>query len=317
MDRFGRETAPPKRGIVQENSMTQIRYRTVQVDGLDIFFREAGEPGKPAVLLLHGFPSSSFMFRNLMPLLAKDHHVLAPDYPGFGYSSFPDPLVFEFTFERIAQVIDHFLEKLSIDQFSMFIQDYGAPVGLRLALKRPESICSLIVQNGNAYEEGLSDEWLPLKRFWADPSHEAREELRGWLTEAGVRMQYLAGMSPEQVSRFSPDTWTVDWHLLGRPGNIDMQLDLFRDYQSNVELYPAFQRYFRERRPPTLILWGTRDPFFTVDGAQAYQRDLPEAQLHFFDGGHFLLETHLAPAAELMINHLNGASMPSVIARAS
>lgn len=284
--------------------MTNIRYRTVQVDGLDIFFREAGEAGKPVVLLLHGFPSSSYMFRDLITLLGEEHHVIAPDYPGFGHSSFPDPKSFAYTFENLAKVIDRFLSALSIDEFAMYIQDYGAPVGLRLALMRPNSIRSVIVQNGNAYEEGLSNEWLPLKQYWADPTDDAREALRSWLTQDGVRMQYVAGMQEEMIPLFSPDTWTLDWNRLSRPGNIDVQLDLFYDYRTNIELYPDFHKFFRDRQPPALILWGERDPFFTIAGAHAYLRDLPEAELHLFDGGHFLLETHLDRAADLMLDHL-------------
>lgn len=296
--------------------MTNIRYRTVQVDGLDIFFREAGEVGDPAILLLHGFPSSSFMFRDLIPLLAKRYHVIAPDYPGFGYSSSPQSKEFEYTFENLANVIDRFLVALSIEQFAMYIQDYGAPVGLRLALMRPQSIRSLIVQNGNAYEEGLSNEWLPLKQYWADPTDDAREALRGWLTQDGIRMQYVAGMQDEKLRLFSPDTWTLDWSRLSRTGNIDVQLDLFYDYRTNVELYPDFHKYLHDRQPPTLILWGERDPFFTLAGAQAYLRDLPEAELHLFDGGHFLLETHLDRAAELMIDHLRRSFAGDTLASA-
>lgn len=282
--------------------MSQVRYKCASVEGLNIFYREAGSPTNPVVLLLHGFPSSSFMFRDLIRQLSEDHYVIAPDYPGFGYSSIPKQS--SHTFEKLADIVERFLELLSIDQFAMYIQDYGAPVGLRLALRRPESISGLIIQNGNAYEEGLSDEWLPLKRFWKNPTAEARESLRGWLTEDGVRMQYLAGIPEDRIPRFSPDTWTLDWSLLARPENIDMQLDLFHDYQTNVDMYPAFQQFFRDHQPPTLILWGERDPFFNVEGARAYLRDLPEAELHLIDGGHFLLESHAYDVGALILDHL-------------
>ena len=282
----------------------QIRHKTLRVGGLQIFYREAGQKGNPVVLLLHGFPSSSFMFRDLIPLLGRDFHVIAPDYPGFGHSSFPDRTTFSYTFQNLAETIAGLLDALSIDRFVMYIQDYGAPVGLRLALMRPESIAGLIVQNGNAYEEGLSDEWQPLKDFWADPSDEKREKLRGWLTEDGVRKQYLAEVPEAVIESLSPDTWTIDWALLNRPRNIDVQLELFHDYQKNVELYPEFQRFFRQHQPPTLIVWGKHDPFFTVDGARAYLRDLPDAEIHLLDGGHFLLESHLNEAALLIQHHL-------------
>lgn len=285
--------------------MTSIRYRTVQIDGLEIFFREAGDLKKPAVLLLHGFPSSSFMFRDLIPLLAKHHYVVAPDYPGFGFSSFPEQKGFDYTFHNLANIIDGLLTELSIDQFAMYIQDYGAPIGLRLALMRPSKVRALIVQNGNAYEEGLSEEWLPLKRFWSDPTPKTKEELRNWLTADGVRSQYVAGMPEESIANFSPDTWTLDWSRLSRPGNIDVQLDLFYDYRTNIDLYPAFHRFFRNHQPSTLILWGQRDPFFTLDGGRAYLLDIPEAAFHHFEeGGHFLLETHLEECSDLIIDHL-------------
>jgi len=284
--------------------MSLVRYRTARVNGLDIFYREAGRKGNPVVLLLHGFPSSSFMFRDLIPMLANDHHVVAPDYPGFGQSSFPGRGEFSYTFQNLAEMVGGLLDTLSIERFAMYIQDYGAPVGLRLALMRPESVAGLIVQNGNSYEEGLSDEWLPLKSFWESPSDQAREALRGWLTEDGIRMQYLAGVSESRREVFSPDTWTLDWALLSRPGNIDVQLDLFYDYRTNVEMYPEFQRFFREYRPPTLVVWGKHDPFFTTDGARAYLRDIPDAEIHLMEGGHFLLESHLEATGRLILDLL-------------
>jgi pimeloyl-ACP methyl ester carboxylesterase len=277
-----------------------ITYRSVAIDGVRIFYREAGPADAPALLLMHGFPSSSHMYRDLMPRLADRYRVIAPDYPGFGYSDFPDPKAFGYSFERYAQVVDRFVAHLGLARYALYIQDYGAPVGLRLALLAPERVSALIVQNGNAYDEGLSRDWDALKAHWREPTPASREQLRGWLTADGIRQQYTAGLGEAQAARISPDGWNLDWLLLNRPGNIDVQLDLFADYRSNVELYPRFQRFFREHRPPTLIVWGRNDPFFTVEGAKAYQRDLPDAELHLLDAGHFALETHAAEIAALM-----------------
>ena len=269
-----------------------VRHRTAKIGGIDVFYREAGRPDAPAVLLLHGFPASSHMFRHLIPALADRHRVVAPDFPGFGYSSFPARDRFQYSFANLARTIARFTDVVGLDGYAMYIQDYGAPVGLRLALDRPAAVRALITQNGNAYEEGLSPLWKPLKAYWTDPSERNREALRGWLNAAGVRLQYAAGVTDEQSERLAPDSWTLDWERMQRPGNIDAQLDLFGDYRTNVELYPRFQQFFRERRPPTLVLWGQNDPFFTVEGARAFQRDLPDAQLELVDGSHFLLETH-------------------------
>lgn len=273
------------------------RYRSVRVDGLKLFYREAGSPDAPALLLLHGFPTSSHMFRNLIPALADRYHVVAPDYPGFGYSDFPDRPQFRYGFASYAEIIDKFTQAIGLNRYALYIQDYGAPVGLRLALRAPERVTALIVQNGNAYEEGLSDAWAPIKTYWHEPTAANREKLRGWLTLDGTRSQYTTGLSDSQVELVSPDSWMLDWSLLSRPGNIDLQLDLFGDYQTNVALYPQFQAFFREHRPPTLIAWGRNDPFFTVAGAQAYRRDLPNAELHLLDAGHFALETNGAEIA--------------------
>jgi pimeloyl-ACP methyl ester carboxylesterase len=274
-----------------------VRHRTIKVDGLDIFYREAGRLDAPAVLLLHGFPTSSHMFRHLMPALADRYRLVAPDYPGFGYSSFPSRDLFHYSFANLARIITGFTDAVGLSRYALYIQDYGAPVGLRLALERHNSIAALITQNGNAYEEGLSPLWAPLKSYWADPSNKNREALRGWLNEAGVRLQYAAGVAEDDVERLAPDNWTLDWAMMQRPGNIDMQLDLFGDYRTNVELYPRFQQFFRSRRPPTLVLWGKNDPFFTVAGARAFLRDLPNAEVELVDASHFLLETHGAFAA--------------------
>ena len=283
-----------------------VRHRQVRVDGLDIFYREAGRPDAPAVLLLHGFPTSSHMFRHLIPALADRYRVVAPDYPGFGYSSFPARDRFTYSFATLAKVIGGFTDAVGFDRYALYIQDYGAPVGLRLALERPHAIAALIAQNGNAYEEGLSPLWAPLKAYWANPSAENREALRGWLNEAGVKLQYSAGVSADQLERLAPDSWQLDWQLMQRPGNIDVQLDLFRDYRTNVDLYPRFQKFFREKQPPTLVIWGKNDPFFTVAGARAFQRDLPNAQIELVDGSHFLLETHGPQATSRIRTFLAG-----------
>lgn len=281
-----------------------VRHRRIQVDGLDIFYREAGPAEAPVLLLLHGFPASSHMFRQLMPALADRWRVIAPDYPGFGYSAFPPRERFAYSFAAYAELMATFTEALGLRRYALYIQDYGAPIGLRLALLRPDRVIALIVQNGNAYEEGLSDLWSPLRAYWAAPTAENRAKLRGWLDLDGTRLQYAAGVPEDQVELLSPDTWMLDWALLNRPGNIDLQLDLFGDYQSNVALYPAFQNFFRAQRPPTLIAWGRHDPFFTVAGAEAYRRDLPDAELHLLDASHFALETHGPRIASLIRDFL-------------
>lgn len=283
----------------------QVDYRNVEVDGIRIFYREAGPRTAPAVLLLHGFPASSHMYRNLIPALADRYHVVAPDYPGFGYSDFPATSRFRYGFDAYAHTMERFVRRIGLDRYALYIQDYGAPIGLRLARLAPARVSALIVQNGNAYEQGLSRQWDPLKEHWRHPTAHSREQLRGWLTADGIRLQYVAGLSAEQAARISPDGWNLDWLLLNRPGNIDLQLDLFGDYQSNVALYPQFQQFLRERRPPTLIVWGRHDPFFTVEGARAYLHDLPDAELHLLDAGHFALETHGAEIAALMRDFLD------------
>jgi pimeloyl-ACP methyl ester carboxylesterase len=283
----------------------EVRYRSVQVDGLKIFYREAGPANAPTVLLMHGFPSSSFMYRNLIQLLARNYHVVAPDYPGFGQSDFPEAATFEYTFEHLSAVMAAFTEAIKLKRYALYIQDYGAPIGLRMALRHPDRVTALIVQNGNAYDEGLSAGWDPLRAYWKDPTLQNRQALRGWLTAEGIREQYIAGVPAASVDLFAPETWTLDWALLQRPGNIDMQLDLFGDYRRNVELYPKFQAMFRARRFPTLVVWGKHDPFFTEAGARGYAKDLPHAQLHLLEAGHFALETHYAEIAQHMQNFLS------------
>lgn len=263
-------------------------YRTAKIDGLDIFYREAGPADAPVVLLLHGFPTSSHMFRNLIPALSARYHVIAPDYPGFGQSSAPDHKTFAYTFAHYADLMDSLMNKLNVKSYAMYVMDYGAPVGYRLALKHPERVSALIIQNGNAYEEGLKKFWDPIKAYWADDSAAKRKALEFLVKPETTKFQYTDGMS--DISRIDPDNWVHDQALLDRPGNMDIQLDLFHDYGSNVPLYPKFQAFFRERKPPTLIVWGKNDFIFPADGAGPYLRDLPDAELHLIDTGHFALE---------------------------
>ena len=277
-------------------------YRTVRVDGVDVFYREAGPPGAPVVVLLHGFPTSSHMFRDLIPALADRYRVIAPDYPGFGQSAAPDRTQFSYSFARYAEIVDALLTTLQTKRYALYVQDYGAPVGYRLALRHPERVSALIVQNGNAYEDGLQAFWDPIKAYWADGSKPHRDALRAGLTPAATRTQYLDGV--RDPSRIAPDTWLHDQALLDRPGIDEIMLDLFRDYATNVALYPAFQAFFRSHRPPTLIVWGQRDVIFPADGARAYLRDLPNAELHLLDTGHFALEDRGEQIAALMRDFL-------------
>jgi pimeloyl-ACP methyl ester carboxylesterase len=283
---------------------TSVRHQAVYIDGVRVAYREAGPASAPVLLLLHGFPASSFMYRDLMPRLADRWHVIAPDYPGFGDSDFPPAGEYEYSFAQLTRTLDKFTTALGLSKYALYIQDYGAPVGLRLALAHPERVSALIVQNGNAYEEGFSAAWDPLKAYWRDPSRKNRDQLRGWLTADGMRQQYVAGMPESELPLFAPEAWALDWARLSRPGNIDVQIGLFGDYRRNVELYPKFQSYFREWQPPTLIVWGRHDPFFTEAGARAYLRDLPDAELHLLDAGHFALETRGQQIASLMRDFL-------------
>jgi pimeloyl-ACP methyl ester carboxylesterase len=281
-----------------ESAVAVTHYRNAMVDGVSIFYREAGPADGPVVLLLHGFPTSSHMFRNLMPLLADRYHVIAPDYPGFGQSAMPDHTTFAYTFGHYADLVDGLLEQLRLPRYAMYVMDYGAPVGYRLALKHPERVSALIVQNGNAYEEGLREFWDPIKGYWADGSAAHREALSFLVAPETTKFQYTDGVS--DLSRIDPDNWLHDQVLLDRPGNKDVQLDLFHDYGSNVPLYPQFQAFFRERRPPTLIVWGKNDKIFPAEGATPYLRDLPNAQLHLLDTGHFALEDKLDVMAPMI-----------------
>jgi pimeloyl-ACP methyl ester carboxylesterase len=272
--------------------MTSTRYRNIPVDGTSIFYREAGSPGAPKLLLLHGFPTSSHMFRDLIPLLADHFHIVAPDLPGFGLSPSPGPGL---TFDRIAQTIERFTELISFDRYALYVFDYGAPTGFRLAVRHPERITAIISQNGNAYVEGLSDGWNPIRAYWENNSQANREALRQFLAPESTIWQYTHGVP--DASAVSPDGYSLDNFYLSRPGVADVQLDLFGDYKSNVAKYPEFQAYFRKHRPPLLAAWGKNDPFFLPPGAEAFKRDIPNATVRFFDTGHFALETHAAEIA--------------------
>jgi pimeloyl-ACP methyl ester carboxylesterase len=268
-----------------------ITYNYATVRGRKIFYREAGDKEAPTILLLHGFPSSSHMFRNLIPKLVDQYHVVAPDLPGFGFSDSPSRSEFKYTFENLANVIAAFTEKVGLKRFAIYIFDYGAPVGLRLALSHPDRIAAVISQNGNAYEEGLSEGWNPIQNYWKEPSAENRAALRDFLKPETTKWQYTHGVADQSL--VAPESYTLDSALLARSENDEIQLDLFLDYASNVALYPKFQAFFRERRPPLLAVWGKNDPFFLPAGAKAFARDNPNAEIHFLDTGHFALETHV------------------------
>ena len=272
--------------------MTTITYRTAEIDGLKIFYRQAGRADVPAVLLLHGFPSAGHMFRDLIPLLADRLHLVAPDLPGFGQSDMPSRDQFKYTFDNLAGVIGRFTEVIGLERFAIYIFDYGAPVGLRVAIKHPERISAIISQNGNAYEEGLSEGWSPIQAYWRAPTQANRDALRGFLTPETTRFQYTHGVA--DPSLVSPDGRSLDDYYLARPGAHGVQLDLLLDYASNVALYPDFHAYFRNQQPPFLAAWGKNDPFFLRAGAEAFKRDIPRADVRFFDTGHFALETHCA-----------------------
>ncbi|MGY6119522.1 alpha/beta fold hydrolase [Paraburkholderia strydomiana] len=275
--------------------MSTIAHRHIDVDGLNVFYREAGPADAPKLLLLHGFPSSSHMFRDLIPLLADRFHIVAPDLPGFGLSDMPGRDSFAYTFENIAGVIDRFTEMIGFDRYAVYVFDYGAPTGFRLALKHPERITAIVSQNGNAYEEGLSDGWNPIRAYWQEQTQANRDALRPFLTKETTKWQYTQGVHDE--SAVSPDGYSLDDYYMSRPGAHEVQLDLFGDYRSNVALYPAFQAYFREHQPKFLAVWGKNDPFFMPPGAEAFKRDIPHADVRFFDTGHFALETHAAQIA--------------------
>ena len=282
--------------------MLKMSFRKIDVDGFNIFYREAGPKDAPALVLLHGFPSASHMFRDLIPQLADRFRVIAPDLPGFGQSDMPDRGKFRYAFDNIARVIDRFIEVIGLGRFAIYVFDYGAPTGFRLATWHPERVTAIISQNGNAYQEGLSDGWQPIRAYWEDPSQANRDALRTFLAPETTVWQYTHGVL--DATAVSPDGYSLDNFYLARPGADDVQLDLFGDYKSNVALYPAFQEYFRTQKPPFLAAWGKNDPFFLPAGAEAFKRDIPEAAVRFFDTGHFALETHASDIAAAIRNLL-------------
>ena len=282
--------------------MASIRYNIAEVNGVRVFYREAGDAAAPKLLLLHGFPSAGHMFRDLIPLLADRFHMVAPDLPGFGQSDMPPRSEFGYTFDNLARIIDSFTEVIGFERYAIYVFDYGAPTGFRLAVRHPERIAAIISQNGNAYEEGLSDGWTPIRAYWQEPSEANRKTLRAFLTAETTRWQYTHGVrDPTMVS---PDGRNLDNFYLARPGADEIQLDLFGDYKSNVALYPQFQNYFRMHQPRLLAAWGKNDPFFLPPGAEAFKRDVPGAVVRFFDTGHFALETHAREIADAIRNFL-------------
>jgi pimeloyl-ACP methyl ester carboxylesterase len=272
--------------------------RRVQADGVSVFYREAGRPDAPVILLLHGFPASSFQYRDLIPRLADRYRVIAPDLPGFGFTNVPTERAYQYTFDSLAATVLAFTDALNLQRYALYVFDYGAPTGFRLAMARPERVTAIVSQNGNAYEEGLGDAWAPIRRYWSNPTSENREAIRAGLNAEGIRREYSVGIqNPELIA---PEGYTLDAALIARPGNADIQLGLFLDYANNVKLYPAFQEYFRKSKPPLLAIWGKRDLYFIPPGAEAFRRDDPNATVQFLDTGHFALETHLEEIASAM-----------------
>lgn len=284
------------------NENLRIRYKTVNVDGVNVFYREAGPKDAPALLLLHGFPSSSHMFRDLIPLLADKYRVVAPDYPGFGSSDQPSRERYKYTFENLYKTVDGFTKAVGLSKFAIYVQDYGGPVGFRIAQRQPDRVTAIIVQNSNAYDAGLAPIWDPIKAYWAEDTKERREALREFLKERTTVFQYTEGVGDKTL--INPDAWKHDQAILDKAGNDEIQLDLFGDYRTNLKLYPDFQKYFREKQPPVLVTWGKNDPIFTVEGGNAYKKDLPKAEIHMLDAGHFALETSSREIAALMRDFL-------------
>lgn len=275
-----------------------VQYKTVNINNINIFYREAGNTSNPTILLLHGFPSSSHMYRNLITKLMDEYHIIAPDYPGFGNSDQPGMDEFEYTFDNLAHVINDFVEKLKLEKFSIYVHDYGAPVGFRIATKHPERIQAIITQNGNAYEEGLQSAWDPIRTYWENPTEENKNDLKALLSADFTKYQYIDGT--RNPDRISPDAWNMDQFVLDRPGNKEIQLALFYDYRNNVKQYPSWQEYFRTYQPPALVAWGKNDLFFGPEGALAFQRDLKDSEVHLLNTGHFPLEEELETSANLI-----------------
>ena len=284
--------------MAEKTHVPHTSIHRIEVDGVNVFYREAGPADAPVVLLLHGFPTSSFQYRELIPRLADRYHVIAPDLPGFGFTEVPEGRHYTYTFDALAKTIMAFTDALHLKHYALYVFDYGAPTGFRLAMAHPERVTAIVSQNGNAYEEGLGDAWAPIQRYWREPTSENREKVRAALSPEELRSQYIDGVpNPERIA---PEMYTLDAALLARPGNIDIQLDLFLDYANNVKLYPAFQEYFRRSKPPLLAIWGKHDPFFIPPGAEAFKRDNPNATVQFLDTGHFALETHVEEIASSM-----------------
>ncbi|WP_375347316.1 alpha/beta fold hydrolase (plasmid) [Priestia megaterium] len=278
-----------------------VTYHTLEVEGLNIFYRKAGNPDKPTILLLHGFPSASHMFRALIPVLEKDYYVIAPDYPGFGNTTSPDRKEFEYTFDHITGVIEAFVNKLELDKYALYIFDYGAPIGFRLAMHNPERVTAIISQNGNIYREGLGSKWATREEYWENPTPEKRQSYRTAFAPETIKHQYIDGT---QENKVSPDGYTLDIAYMERPNNDEKQLDLIFDYQNNVKMYPEFQQYLRKHQPPLLAVWGKNDVSFIPEGAEAFKKDLTDAEIHLLDSGHFALETHAKEIGELMVDFL-------------
>jgi pimeloyl-ACP methyl ester carboxylesterase len=279
-----------------------INYQTVKVQDLNIFYREAGSKDAPVVLLLHGYPTSSHMFRNLIPILAENYHVIAPDLPGFGYTDKPDHKSFTYTFDNLTAYMQAFIDQLELKRFAIYVFDYGAPVGFRLAVGNPEKITGIITQNGNAYEEGLSDAWGDMKKYWEEPTTANRDALRAMVKVDMTKWQYLHGVT--DPSLVAPESYTLDQYFLDQEGNVEIQLDLMKDYATNVKLYPSFHAYFRKYQPAVLAAWGDKDPFFLPAGAEAFKKDIRNATVKFFNTGHFALETHINEISQEIIKFL-------------
>jgi pimeloyl-ACP methyl ester carboxylesterase len=288
---------------VKTSNIPNIKLDTVEADGIKIFYREAGPADGPVILLLHGYPTSSHMFRHLMPRLASSFRVIAPDLPGFGFTEVPSERQYRYTFDNLGVTINAFVEALNVKRYAIYVFDYGAPTGFRLAVAHPERVTAIISQNGNGYVDGLGDAWDPIKKYWKEPTPANREALRGFIGLEGTKWQYVHGVTdPVQIE---PEAYWLDTVLLQRPGNAEIQLDLFLDYASNVKLYPTFQEYFRKSQPPLLAAWGKNDPFFIPPGAEAFRKDIPSAKVVFYDTGHFALETHVEEISEEIHSFLN------------
>jgi pimeloyl-ACP methyl ester carboxylesterase len=300
--------------VLSQSTVPVTSIHKVKADGVEVFYRAAGDPKAPVVLLLHGFPASSFMFRELIPRLADQFRVIAPDLPGFGFTEVPKERNYKYSFDALAHTVEAFTDVLGLNRYAIYVFDYGAPTGFRLAMAHPERVTAIVSQNGNAYEEGLSDAWAPIRAYWSQPTAENREVIRkNILSLEGTRWQYTHGVAhPENVA---PESYTLDAALLERKGNTDIQLDLFLDYASNVKLYPKFQEYFRKSKPPLLAIWGKNDPFFLPAGAEAYRKDLPNAKVEFLDTGHFATETHVVEIAAAMREFLEAAGVDKVAPR--